>query len=287
MVLPLAPVKNRGLLYINGYDFSIPKGSTTLTVRSGACRDSTNINDIVLGSDVVVDGNRVGVNGVDEAPIEAGFFYGLYIIASSQSVNTSANDLGGGPSPNPLGPVGAPAPVNPYPTAALLSKSIVGDNLILPQGYDMYRRIGWVSTRAGIGPEPAVVFVEFHVYGNGDERMYYYDEPIFYPNPFPGSVVYSTQQLGAVPPINSSALITVKYTPAAATNIVEFIPPDSLSTGNGPVQFGCGVAGAQVGTFYIPYELLAGGGVVSSFRYRTTGAGDSWFLTVSGFIDYL
>lgn len=174
MVLPQKPVVNAGIKYIWGLTFE-RVSNTLIYVYPGAARDESNTNDIILDVNnqnvnnlgvLPVVSTKVGLNGLDSGTIAANSIYAVYAIGSSSSIYTSSNDLAGGPSPNPLGPVTVePEPIA-YPVGVILSLNATAP--ILPAGYDMYRRIGWAATDSASG------FVEFLQYGNSDQRWYYW-----------------------------------------------------------------------------------------------------------------
>ena len=116
MSTPNTPIVNAGTMYINNLQLSWNASEvTTLSLSAGEARDSTNTNDIILNDPVIIYGNFVGPNGMDQAPIANNSQYAVYVIASSTSIFTSTQELGGGPFNVPV--------VNPYPPAALLSLS--------------------------------------------------------------------------------------------------------------------------------------------------------------------
>src|ERR1700743_3615216 len=116
MSIPNTPIVNRGALYVNGLEFEV-FAFFLLFIHEGAARDSTNTNDIVLNSSLVLNGQNVGPNGTDDAPITPNTRYAVHVIGDSNNNN---------------------------PTAGLLSLSASNPNL--PSGYDMFRRVGWIYT---------------------------------------------------------------------------------------------------------------------------------------------
>lgn len=240
------PIVNAGLKYVNGLDL-VRTGNSTITMAAGAARDSGNVNDIVLSSTATIDGSTVGANGVDLAVLVASKFYAVYVIGDSTGYNAAAG---------------------------LLSLSFSAPSL--PDGYDMYRRVGWVLT------DGSAHILQFWQYGNGQVRSYYYDVGI---SALSGgtSTSYANIDLSAsVPPIVTEVLLNVAYTANSATNVAHFLPYGSSAT-NGVVQFGYGVAAAQVGMATVPSELNSGKPEV---QYKVA-ASDSLTLLTQGFKDYL
>lgn len=244
--MPDTPIVNAGLLYVNGLELA-RTAAKTLTIEAGDARDSSNTNDISIDAQLTINGAAVGANGVDVAVIVASSLYAVYAIGDSTKNQVSAG---------------------------LLSLDASQPNL--PSGYDMFRRIGWVRT------DGSADLLEFHQYGVGSERTYFYDVGIS-ELAAGSSATYAEVDLAtSVPPINCEVFFDVLYTPDGATDLAEFLPFGSAAT-NGIVRFGYGVAGAQVGMAWIPSALDSG---VPKIQYKVT-AGDTLTLLVNGFKDYL
>jgi len=279
---PNYPVVNAGLKYANGLGLS-KSADKIVTIAAGAARDSLNINDIALSADVAVNGSVVGANGVDQAVLVANQQYAVYVIASSNSVFTSTDALGGGPSPTPTDPPsyilsGIPAPLNPIPPAGLLSLS---SNVVpfLPTGYDMYRRVGWVRT------DGSANILQFWQYGDGEVRTYYYDAGVKVLNAG-GSATYVNVPLAvgvdtdvgvpAVPPYAAEVLFSAVSSAAASVALNPF----GSSAANGVVNYACGSTITL--PVKVPSKLNAG---VPTIAYKTSAP--SLTLYVTGIVDYL
>ena len=154
---PTVPMVNGGLYYVNGLKMSPgPLNADNLTtgtivVTGGLARDSTNVNDIVLpttnaaGSTILYVLNPAAtgvgqVNGLDTGTIAIDLLYAVYAIGDSRSYN---------------------------PSGTLLSLNFSAP--LLPDGYDMFRRIGAVLTA-----HAAARFVYFDQRGNGSVRDMWY-----------------------------------------------------------------------------------------------------------------
>lgn len=221
MSLPNYPIVNAGLKYVNGLDVSY-SAAKKVAIAPGACRDSLNINDIVLDAPLLLDGAVVGVNGVDQAAFQASKFYAVYVIADSTKYN---------------------------PVAGLFAlKDAVP---VLPYGYDMYRRLGWVKT------EGASNILKFYQYGTGETRTIWYDSPYQIGNFVAGAPpAYAPVDLSpAIPLQRSEAKINVLYTCSNAVQILQFLPGSSSNTSNNQIIFGCGVAAAQYDTLEVASDL--------------------------------
>jgi hypothetical protein len=263
MPIPNTPIVNAGLLYVNDLQLSaqIAIGAMTpkqITMQLGASRDSTNTNDLILGIDapngtpaiapVVINGANVGANGVDVAAIVASSFYAVYIISDSTDYQS---------------------------TAGLLSLSTTAPNL--PEGYDMFQRIGWVLT------DSSANILQFWQYGSNETRTYYYDVGISVLSAGAATSFTAVNLSTAVPPINTEVLLNYTFTGTATTDIAEFLPYSSAAT-SGIVQISGGVTTAQVGMVWVPCQLTAGG--VPEILYKVTGTA-TLTLLVAGYKDFL
>jgi len=249
MATPNNPIVNAGLSYVNQLQIRF-RTSKSVTLFSGAARNSTNIADIILSADTIVDSAIVGANGIDFGTFAANTFYAVYVIGDSRGYSQ---------------------------TAGLFSLS--PDAPIIPLNYDMFRRVGWVLTD---GSANIISFVQS---GLNESRNYYYRSSINVLAAGTATVFTLVNIAAAIPPIvensiivTTEALVTINYTPASAGNTAQF----SFSTvlGISPiVQFGCGVAAPQFGTLTLPTFLR-------EISYKVF-AGDLVTLNVTGFTDYL
>ncbi len=254
MSIPQSPIVNAGLLYVNGLGIA-KTAAKVISMALGAARDSTNTNDIILSSDnphvsggvVSVNGANVGANGVDLAALVASSFYAVYAIGDSTSYN---------------------------PVAGLLSLNATTPSL--PEGYDMYRRVGWVLT------DGSANILQFWQFGSGSGRVYYYDVGISALSGGTSTTFANIDLSTSVPPIATEVLFHATYTPNSATNIAEFLPYGS-SASNGIVVFGYGVAAAQQGMVTVPEELNAGKAEV---KYKVATS-DTLTLLTAGYKDFL
>lgn len=241
------PVVNAPNLYVDGLELSWAS-ATTLTVADGRARNSTNQNDIILDAAVTINGAVSGaINGLDQGALANNTFYAVYIVGDSYGNND---------------------------TGAMISTDT--DSPLLPGGYDMSRRIGWVLTNG------SAQFLKFWQYGNDKERQYYYDVGISELAGGSSATFAAVDLATSVPPIATEVLFDVAYTPNGATDVAEFLPFGSSAT-NGIVRFGYGVAAAQVGMASVPCRLDAG---VPKIQYKVT-AGDTLTLLTIGYKDYL
>jgi hypothetical protein len=210
------PIVNAGLEYVNGlnlvYVATPPSPFVTgkvFVMGAGACRDSSNQNDIVMDQQLDVDGHpiffddlklgaiinglQVGANGVDLAPLEALKLYAVYVIGDSTKYKPTAGLLS-----------------LRYPFGTIVVDGVVQEVPILPVGYDMFRRVGWVRTTATAFLEP------WFQYGVGQERMYYWENSVHVATGFTGGPTDIPIFIGigtdlnspTMPPINTQVLLS-------------------------------------------------------------------------------
>lgn len=245
--IPMTPIVNAGLLYVNGLGIS-KTSNTVVALATGAARDSSNTNDIVLGTAAAINGAVVGANGVDLAAIVASSLYAVYAIADSSGYKA---------------------------TAGLLSLSATAPTL--PSGYDMYRRVGYVLT------DGSAHILQFWQYGTGQLREVYYDVGISVLSGGTSTSYANVDLTAAVPVASLNVLFDVAYTANSATNLAQFLPFGSSAT-NGIVRWGSGVAAAQVTSLVIPCGVNAG---KPEIQYKLTSGSDALTLLVTGYFDQL
>lgn len=138
---PQTPIVNAGLKYVNGLVLSnsLVAPNTQLVLSAGQARDHTNVNDMLLNVDAVIDGLHVGANGMDEVVLAPNGMYAAYVIGDSTLHN---------------------------PVAGLLSL-VSNAQPFLPFGYDMYRLVGYASTNAALLAHAASTAALTVVYANG------------------------------------------------------------------------------------------------------------------------
>ena len=245
--LPMNPIVNAGILYVNGLGIS-KSTSKIVIMATGAARDSTNTNDIVLGSAASINGATVGANGVDVAVLVASSLYAVYAIGDSSGYH-------------------APAGV--------FSLSTTGPSL--PFGYDMYRRVGYILTDGSSN------ILQFWQYGAGGVREMYYDVGISVLSAGTSTTYANVDLTAAVPIASLNVLFDVAYTANSATNLAQFLPYGSSAT-NGIVRVGSGAAAAQVSSVVIPCGVNSG---KPEIQYKVSSGSDALTLLVTGYFDQL
>src|SRR3990167_10487874 len=84
-----------GKSYVEGMAVSVAS-TTTLGIAAGVCRDSGNLNDLVLSAAVTINFANAGVvNGIDTGAIGASKLYYVYVIGSSLDPNGLVYPQGG------------------------------------------------------------------------------------------------------------------------------------------------------------------------------------------------
>jgi len=251
--LPQVPVVNAGLLYVNGLTLSnnVAASATKIDVAAGACRNSTNVNDILIADAVSISTGSRGANGLDFGVIANNSLYAVYAIGSS------ANQIGNG------------QPVSAFPGAAMLSLNFVTP--VLPAGYDMFRRIG--AVRTGI----ATVLNFFQV-GSGAERHMYYDVALPTAIVAGDSAAYAAVALtGLVPSIATDVDFLTVFTPTAGGDTVNLSVSGVGAVGQA-VMSGSVAAVAKTGVLRCP-------ATAAGILYKVTGTATA--ISVAGYVDQL
>jgi hypothetical protein len=240
--------------------------TTTMTVSPGIARDSTNTNDISVGLAGSVAGSETGeepvlagtgavtintaiqgAGGIDQGTIAASTFYAVHAIGDSY---------------------------NGSPGSALISLSAIAP--VLPSGYDMFRRIGYILT------DGSSHILKFWQYGNSHQRPMYYDVAIAALSAGASTTYAAVSLVASVPIGNVQAIMLVEYTPSSAADVAHFIPFGSTAT-NGVQRFGYGVAAIQTGMLTVTAQSNAG---VPTFQYKVENT-DALTLLTAGYIDHI
>ena len=172
------PIVNSSQLYAVGYELTWAS-ATTLSLSAGRARNSTDENDIILSESVTINGAATGANGLDSGSLANATFYAVYAIDDSTGFNSVAGMI-----------------------------SINTTSPLMPAGYDMWRRVGWVLT------DGSAEFLLFWQYGNNKERMYYYDVGIAELTNGTSTSYAEIDLATSVPPIATEVLFDIAYTPA-------------------------------------------------------------------------
>jgi hypothetical protein len=213
------PIVNQPNLYVD--KFNIARASnTTLTVTSGACRDDSNVYDIVVSSTLTLDMAVEGANGLDTGSIGATKLYYIYAIMDVSGFNDPA-------------------------VMASLSTSPV-----MPYGYGAKRIIGYMMT------DGSSHFLAGYWSGNHTERMWTYDVPRATSVTAGTSATYTNIDLSnLVPPTNQLPVnFQINWTANAAADT--FNMQGYASTGDAILVI-APVAGATAHTVVNGLKVLA------------------------------
>jgi len=238
------PIVNAPNLYIDDLRITYVV-SNAIALSNGGARNSSNINDISYESPTIIDGSKSGViNGLDQGSITADTIYCVYAIGDS-----TQNNLNGG------------------------ILSLNSNTPLIPGGYDMFRRLGWVLT------DSSALIIPFREFGRERSRvMWYAIEQVALTN---GSETdfTSIDLSGLLGATATNVIMNVLYTPSSPANICQFLPPGD-DYEEGIVKYGCGVANAQQGQVIIPSASIP------SIQYKVE-SGDTLSLAVAGYYYYL
>jgi hypothetical protein len=274
---PETPVVNAGSLYLNGMKLSVQQsaGQYIFDVSAGSCRDSSNVNDIVLQNAVEVNIDTVGLNGLDMRDNIGPSMFAVYAIGSSVKPPVTLT-LGTGTPTYAL--------YSAAPAGVIVSSSFTAPTL--PFGYDMFRRIGAITVDASFD------IVRFVQVGNGSTRtMFYGDASLYQVLNAGSSTVYVPVPLNdiiqSVPPAASiNVIFHALYNPGLAGSSF------NLEPGNGfgadlYTLFSSPVAAVSVNTVITcPCSPAFGSPIASNINYRVS-AGDALTLWVAGYQDEL
>ena len=240
------PPVNAPEMYVEGLNLSW-ESVTELNVAAGRARNSSNQNDIILDSAVVIDGSSNGANGLDIGDLANNTFYAVYAIADSFK-NSDA--------------------------AAMISADL--DQPLLPTDYDMYRRIGYVKT------DGSAEFLEFRQEGLGQNRWMWYDAAIATDITAGASATFAAVDLSdGIPDLSNSGMVNLLavFTPTAAEDTLELRPGDSSAT-DGYARESGDVADVAVTTNMVtPWDVTSG------IDYKVTGSAVA--LSVAAYMDKL
>jgi hypothetical protein len=200
MSFPATPVVNAPNLYLQDC-FLTWLSTTEISISAGQARNSSNVNDIFVSTACTVFTTVSGAGGLDTGTIAASTLYDVYVIGSS---------------------------LNNTLYAGLLSLYSATPNIVLPNGYDMYRRVGTVLTD---GASHILKFVQSS--GNNLTRTMWYDAPIQVLNAGTQAVAFAAVDLSAsVPaaPIPTNVYMQAVFYPNAASDTACITPHGATNT---------------------------------------------------------
>jgi hypothetical protein len=124
--------------YVCGFEMSYDN-SNEVTLEAGACRDYDDSYNICTTESVSIEIGSSGAGGLDTGSQSYFAWYAVHIIADSSGQNSPEGMF-----------------------------SLSADSPTMPEGYDVFRRVGWVRNTLGN-------FLAFKQKGNGKSRTYCYD----------------------------------------------------------------------------------------------------------------
>lgn len=289
------PMVNLPSLYVDGLGIAPASTTTTLTLSSGAARDSTNVADISLSADVTINAAVVGANGIDTGALAASTFYYVYVIGSSLSASPEINidkqvsTLASGTTilngtVIAEGQVTQPTytVANNKQPAGLISLSATAPTL--PTGYDMFRRVGAVLTSGGSVFLP---FFQDDTVG-GTNRKMWYNTPISVLAATAAAAMTAQSLAVAVPVIAlggkaTEVTLQADLLPNAAANFVQLRSTGSAAAAGNVKMSGSVAAVHKFDQLVVAAAVSAG---AASIDWMTDAA-STVALTVSAYVDKL
>jgi hypothetical protein len=239
------PIVNAPYLGVDGLQIAIVDDETA-TIQAGRARNSSNENDIILTAAVTVSNLVNGINGLDTGTVAASTLYSLYLVGDS-SLN---NDPG-------------------------VVLSLSASQPLLPVGYDMYRKIGYLRT------DGTSDFLLGYWSGSSNERIFMYDAPIATAVTAGASTTDAAVSLATFVPAVAGLPVYMFFdlTPAAASRILTLKPYGAVGA---PWTVTSQVTAVHMtGVALVQAQLLVG---VPNIEYIwSAGGGDAVALSVAGY----
>jgi hypothetical protein len=236
--LPLSPhIRGLGISYAS---------ATTLTVAAGNCADSTGSYLAKTDSAITLNGAVVGLNGIDTGALSTSKVYNVFAIWSERGYVQMGVILSLASAP------------------------------ILPQGYDVYRRIGYAVT------DGSSQFVKIYQVGNESTRLYRYDAPISVLSGGSSATYVAVSLAACVPAVSTSVVFAATHTPAIAANTAVLRPTGSASTSTCVVSSSVAAVANRL-QLECPCAISSS---VAKVDYAVT-ASDTLSLSVVSFVDNL
>lgn len=218
---------------------------STVNVVAGQCRDKNNVYDIVIASALVIDAEIVGANGIDTGALANSTWYAVHAIGDSTNYNNGAT---------------------------LLSTSATDP--VMPAGYDVSRRIGWVKT------DGTADILEFSQYGEGSNRTYFWDAIVEVLSAGASATFAAIDCSAGVPSTSNQAYVNCNLGVTSIGNVAEFRKTGSTSTALQAVSNGVTGADARA-------SLLIEVNDSQSTDYKLSEATDSLDVYIVGYVDVI
>ena len=258
------PITNARQYYINGLQLAYLT-ATTMTVTAGRCSDSTNTNDISVGlplnvaatqtgelpvdagtGTVTINTAATGVAGLDTGTIAINTFYAVYAIGDSYGNN---------------------------PGSACISANLTAP--LLPAGYDMSFRIGFIKT------DGSADILSFRQDGCGLDRWMWYDAAIATSVTAGASGTYAAVDCTASLPAATPTMVNFlcSYSPTGTNDKLVLVPGTSTATAGYATLSGTGAG--VTGNLICPTDSP----VTDAVDYKVTGTAVA--IDVAAYLDQL
>lgn len=246
------PIVNAPYLNLQGLNLGWTSG-TVITVAAGRARNvstvaaQSNLNDITLSAAVTINAATTGAAGLDQGALANSTFYAVYAIGDSSGFNSGS---------------------------AVLSTSTTGP--LMPDGYDMYRRIGYVLTSG------AAAILAFDQRGSGVERTMTYRASIATDITSGSSATFAAVDVSdSVPAIATDIIFKCHFTPTAADDELALRSGDSATDEGQAVASGSVAAVVTAAMLTCPCNATS----ASAVDYKVTGSAVA--INVQGYVDQL
>ena len=241
------PVVNAGFKYINGLGLAYLTG-TTMTVAAGQCRNSTDENDIEIASAITINTAVNGAAGLDQGSMANNTFYAVYAIGDSFGNNAGS---------------------------ALISADL--SQPLLPGGYNMYFRIGFVKS------DGSADILPFRQAGNTLERWMWYDAAIATDVTAGASATFAAVDCSAGIPAATPTMVNFLclFTPTAADDTLELRPGASSATDGYARASGAVAAVVETVNMVCPTDSP----LTDAIDYKVTGSAVA--ISVAAYLDQL
>jgi hypothetical protein len=260
------PIVNARQYYINGLKLAYLT-STTMTVTAGRVGNSSGLNDISVGLPLNVAATQTGV-----LPVDAG--------TGTVTINTAATGAAGLDT-------GAMANNTFYavyaigdsygnePGSALISANLSAP--LLPGGYDMYFRIGYIKSSG------AAAILPFRQDGCDLDRWMWYDAPIATDVTAGASATFAAVDASAGLPAATPTMVNwyCVFTPTAAADKLVLVPGTSTATLGYASASGSVAAVANTVQLICPTDAP----VTDAIDYKVTGSAVA--ISVAAYLDQL
>ncbi len=260
------PIVNARQYYINGLKLAYLT-ATTMTVTAGRCSNSTNVNDISVGLPLNVAATQTG-----ELPVAAG--------TGTVTINTAAHgasglDIGAMANDTFYAVYAIGDSFGLQPGSALISANLTQP--LLPAGYDMYFRIGFIKSSG------AAAILPFRQDGCGLDRWMWYDAPIATDVTAGASATYAPVSLVASLPVATPTMVNFycAFTPTAGDDTLVLVPGTSTSTLGYATLSGSVAAVVVTGNLICPTDAP----ITDAIDYKVTGSAVA--ISVSAYLDQL